>query len=708
MASMKPTANLTVITDDEWQPLRDQLGDTLRKGAKVRGNSIREQVIARTYTLNGALSLFQIRKPAMESALAAGLLHPLTDPEGQIRFTAREVDRIMADPQALERIHEHERVYLDDIANLMDISVKDLRRRLTQVGIDNPRPTWGEVKPHLNLSVKTLAELREAVIQRKAAKRDAVRTSRRDRREREREEQRAALEQKRLLRQKLLDAFPAWRHDNRGDQLITLHVGPPNSGKTHDAIRALEDAGSGWYLAPLRLLAYEVFDRLNQRGTPCNLLTGEEYIPIPGATITAATIEMFNSQRSGDVVVIDEAQMLADADRGWAWTRALMDANAPDIHVIAPSYAQTLILNLADAAGIDLEIVEHQRLSPIRIADTPWSLQDLPPKTILIAFSRAAVLDLKMTLEDMGRDVSIIYGSLPPEVRRKQSDRFANGETDVCVATDAVGMGLNLPADHVCFYELEKFDGRTVRLLTAAEVQQIGGRAGRFGFADTGIVGALSKRDLRLLRRLFYDSPPELTHARVAPTVDDLALLPGHLSERLIQWAELQSIPESLRDKVRIADLSERIELAKMLSDKEVEYLGLETALRLVNAPTNRVSRAYWRDCATSIITAFRMPLPDFPPTEINDSNDLEATEEAIAKADIYLWLSCREEFAHYAPEHVTVRALRNQWSIRIDDALVNKLKVRRQCKQCGRPLPLQYRFRICDHCYNHASNGTH
>ena len=704
---MEFTVNLTHITDDAWQPLRSQLDDTLRKGAKVRSNSLREQVIARTYTLNGTLSLFQIRKPTMEAALAQGLLTPLTDPEGQTRFAASEINHILQNPAALERIHEHERVFLDDIANLMEINVKDLRRRLIKAGIENPRPTWGEVKPVLDLPVKTLAELREAVIQRKAAKRDAIRASQRDRREREREEQRAALEHKRLLRQKLLDAFPAWRHENRSEQLITLHVGPPNSGKTHDAIRVLEEAGSGWYLAPLRLLAYEVFDRLNQRGTPCNLLTGEEYIPIPGATITAATIEMFNSQHSGEVVVIDEAQMLADSDRGWAWTRALMDANAPDIHVIAPTYAQTLILNLADAAGIDIEIVEHQRLSPIRVADAPWSLEDLPPKTILIAFSRATVLDLKMTLEDLGRDVSIIYGSLPPEVRRKQSDRFANGETDVCVATDAVGMGLNLPADHVCFYELEKFDGRTVRLLTAAEVQQIGGRAGRFGFAETGIVGALSRRDLRLLRRLFYENPPELTHARIAPTVDDLALLPGPLHERLIQWSELQSIPESLRDKVRIADLSERIELAKMLSDKEVEYLGLETALRLVNAPTNRVSRAYWRDCATSIITAFRMPLPDFPPTEINDSSDLEATEEAIAKADIYLWLSRREEFAQYAPEHVTVRALRNQWSIRIDDALVNKLKVRRQCKQCGRPLPLQYRYRICDYCYNAQADGS-
>jgi ATP-dependent RNA helicase SUPV3L1/SUV3 len=568
-------------------------------------------------------------------------------------------------------------------------------------GVRDPKPTWGEIKSHLQLPVQSLAELREYVITKKAEKRNQQREVRAERKRRDREAEKEERENRKQLRQKLLDAFPSWKHDNRGDQVITLHVGPPNSGKTHDALNALEDAGSGWYLAPLRLLAYEIFDRLNQRGTPCNLLTGEEYIPIPGATITAATIEMFSPAHSGELVVIDEAQMLADADRGWAWTRALMEATSPEIHVISPVYAQSLIVNLADAAGIDIEVFEHNRLAPIQVAENPWSLQDLPPKTILIAFSRQNVLDLKMALEEMGRDVSIIYGSLPPEVRRKQSDRFANGETDICVATDAVGMGLNLPADHVCFYELEKFDGRGVRILTTSEVQQIGGRAGRFGFGESGVVGALQRRDLKLLKKLFYDHPTELTHARVAPTVDDLALLPGALAEQLIQWSELQSIPDSLRDKVRTADLSERIELAKMLNPTEVQFLGLQTALRLINAPTNKVSRAYWRDCATSVITSFRMPLPAFPPTEIKDSTDLEATEEAISKADIYLWLSRRDEFASYAPEHVTVRALRNQWSIRIDDALVNKLKMRRQCKQCGRPLPLNYRYRICDSCYN-------
>ncbi|NJL55971.1 hypothetical protein HC928_12840 [bacterium] len=290
------------------------------------------------------------------------------------------------------------------------------------------------------------------------------------------------------LRARLVSAFPTWRHENRNNQRIILHIGPPNSGKTHDALERLKQASAGWYLSPLRLLAYEVFDRLNHDGIYCSLLTGEEYIPVPEATVTAATIEMFNPENSGDVVIIDEAQMLADKDRGWAWTRALMEAEAPEIHVIGPQTVQHLIERLAAGAAIPFEVVQHERLTPIQVAETHSPIDRLPPKTILVAFSRRTVLHLKTELESMKRKVSVVYGSLPPEVRRKQADRFANGETDICIATDAVGMGLNLPADYVCFYELDKFDGTSVRTLTPSEVQQIGGRAGRYGYSQAGEV----------------------------------------------------------------------------------------------------------------------------------------------------------------------------------------------------------------------------
>lgn len=694
------SANLTPIPDELWLEALQSCGDTLRKGAPTKEETLRDKVLARSYTFNAALNILNIRKSSFEVAVKNGLFTPFTDPEKQIRVPAQQVESAVVNADIMEQIHAHERIFLDDLAVIYLTDIGDIRKRLKAAGITSPKPEWHEVRGLWGLP-QSLREFRLLVQKSKDEKRKLLRQKNTDRKHRQREARR--LEELRLnqLREQLVQAFPSWRHEGRESQVIYLHVGPPNSGKTHDALLALEQAGTGWYLAPLRLLAFEIFDRLNARGTPCNLLTGEEYIPVEGARITAATIEMFNPQRSGDCVIIDEAQMLADADRGWAWTRALMETQSPEIHVIAPTYAQSLIESLAEEAGIELELVEHDRLTPIRIADQAWSLADLPPKTILVAFSRQNVLDLKAVLEEFGRNVSIVYGSLPPEVRRKQSDRFANGETDVCVATDAVGMGLNLPADFVCFYDVEKFDGREVRLLTPPEVQQIGGRAGRYGFAQWGEVGALNKYNLRIIRKLFYTPPIELQYARVAPQVEDLALIPGTLSEQLIQWSQLQSIPDSLRYLIRTADMSERIELAKMLSNAEVRYLGLETSMRLVNAPTNKHSRNYWRDCATSIISQFRMPLPQFPPLTIENSDDLEATEQAIACADIYLWLGRREEFAHYAPEQNTVRALRNQWSIRIDDALVQKMKMQRHCRDCGRPLPPHHRFRICDRCFN-------
>jgi ATP-dependent RNA helicase SUPV3L1/SUV3 len=499
----------------------------------------------------------------------------------------------------------------------------------------------------------------------------------------------------------LVAAFPTWRNESRADQRVILHVGPPNSGKTHDALKSLASAGSGWYLAPLRLLAFEIFDRLNRDGILCNLLTGEEYIPVPGATVTAATIEMFNPNQSGECVIIDEAQMLADPDRGWAWTKALMEAQAPEIHVIGPATVQDLIQRMAGSAAIPFSVVEHERLAPIKIADRPWSLEKLEPRTILVAFSRQMVLQLKVDLERMNRRVSVVYGSLPPEVRRRQADRFADGETEICIATDAVGMGLNLPADYVCFYELQKFDGKSVRDLTASEVQQIGGRAGRYGLSKAGEIGATNKRDLALARKLYYDQPLKLTHAKVAPSVVDLEIIPGSLPDKLVQWASLQSIPESLRGAVETADMTERIELARMLTDAQVNQLGLEAALKLINAPTRQSSRNYWYNCAQAILASTTMPLPPEAPRKIVNTSDLEAIETCVTCADIYLWLSRRQEFNAFAEDEAGVRLQRGVWSASIDEALMQNIAMLRRCSRCKSPLPARHPYGLCQNCYN-------
>ncbi|MFN8377189.1 MAG: helicase-related protein [Anaerolineae bacterium] len=666
-AAQQAAQTATRIPDSAWEALMPQAGERRRPGAKA-ARTARGRLIAYTYTPVGAAKRLGIHVDTIEDAAQEGLIQQLIDPEGVVRFPVFEVERILQDEKHLDLIAALESIDVRGLALVLGVDTADLQQQLRRAHLPTREVTWGQVRGRWGLPVR-LQPFKE-VLREKLRERKAVREAAEEARRIEAE----LVKQRRAsLRERLVAAFPTWRHEGRAEQRMVLHIGPPNSGKTHHALNALAAAGSGWYLAPLRLLAFEVFERLNQRGVRCNLLTGEEFIPVEGATITAATIEMFNPNRSGGCVVIDEAQMLADPDRGWAWTRALMEARSEAIHVLAPPSGRQLIERLARAADIRLTVQRHERLAEIKVAEEPWSVRRLPPRTILVAFSRQAALRLKNDLERANRSVSIVYGNLPPEVRRKQADRFARGETEICVATDAVGMGLNLPADYVCFYEVQKFDGRQLRVLTPAEVQQIGGRAGRFGLSQAGEVGATSHRDLRLIRQLFAAPVSALSRARVAPTVEDLEMIPGPLSQRLREWAALRSIPEDLRGALEVADMSERTELAAMLTDREVELLGLGSALQLVNAPTRMSSREYWYECAQSILANETLP----PPPAIHPNVEgmtLDRLELLISLADIYLWLSQRSEFRAYAPDAEEVRLMRSMWSDAIDSALVTHL----------------------------------
>lgn len=683
---------------NSWDKLLTVCGEVIRPGARD-GKQARMKVIARTYTVANAAKRIGVRQHTLEQAISEGRIEAFDDPEGVTRLPADAVEAAFNNPEYAEHITAYETLTTRDISIVVEMSYSTVRRHLQRAGFSRTDPRWGQVRGRWNLP-DTYHEFR-AILKQKV---DAWRTQREAE---SAEQQRQIEEQRRIerelhdeLRARLVASFPTWQHAGRIDQHIYLRIGPPNSGKTHRALEALVAAGSGWYLAPLRLLAFEIFDRLNTQGVRCNLLTGEEFIPVDGATFTAATVEMFNPHESGECVIIDEAQMLADPDRGWAWTRALMEAEAPEIHVLGPATAQELIERMATSAAIPLEIVEHERLGPIQIAERHWPLHEIPTRTILVAFSRAMVLSLKTELEKMKRRVSVVYGNLPPEVRRKQAERFATGETDVCVATDAVGMGLNLPADYVCFYEVEKYDGRTTRPLTPAEVQQIGGRAGRFGLSTIGEIGATNKHDLKFLRKVYYEPAQSLTHARVAPTVQDLEILPGTLADKLRQWSLLQSIPESLRGAIKTADMAERIELAQMLTDREVKLLGLEAALKLVNAPARISSRSYWYRCARAILTDKDMPLPPVAPREITNTIELESIELSVACSDIYLWLANRREFKSFGQHEPEVREMRSDWSIQIDRALLRRINTARRCARCGVPLPLKHRYSICNNCY--------
>jgi hypothetical protein len=213
-------------------------------------------------------------------------------------------------------------------------------------------------------------------------------------------------------------------------------------------------------------------------------------------------------------------------------------------------------------------------------------------------------------------------------------------------------------------------------------------------------VGALNPADLAVVRRALDGPEPPLTVARVAPSPEALALLPGTLAERLRQWTELRSIPDNWRQLLRPVGLAEAIELAELLTPREVEALGNTEALLLVRAPTSDDTREYWRICAQAIVRRRPMPLPPEAPAPIRTGEQLTEAELSIRCADIYLWLSQRKPFAASGPEATEVREARSGATREVDAALQRKIDTARRCRNCGRPLPTNHRYNLCTACY--------
>lgn len=235
---------------------------------------------------------------------------------------------------------------------------------------------------------------------------------------------------------------------------IILHVGPTNSGKTHQALVALARARTGVYAGPLRLLAHEVFTRFNEGKIGdegkrvCNLVTGEEQRIIDKeAGLSSCTIEMFPMSKRLDVGVIDEIQMIGDLGRGAAWTQAILGSNCSELHLCGEESVVELIQTIAKELGDECVVNRYSRLSPLVVAQRSLDsdLSRIKPGDCLVTFSRSNIFAFKRAIEEKtGLRVAVAYGGLPPEVREEQARVFNEGGYDVLVASDAVGMGLNL------------------------------------------------------------------------------------------------------------------------------------------------------------------------------------------------------------------------------------------------------------------------
>ncbi|MBP5624687.1 MAG: hypothetical protein J6X36_07445 [Lachnospiraceae bacterium] len=280
------------------------------------------------------------------------------------------------------------------------------------------------------------------------------------------------------------DLYPLARKMKRH---FVLHIGPTNSGKTYDALEALKRAKKGIYLAPLRLLAFEIYDRLNDAGVKCNMITGEEEIFIEDATHSSATIETLSTSEIYDVAVIDEGQMIGEEQRGGAWTRAILGVCADEVHICSDESCVDLITAIIEECGDTWETRHNKRAVPLSFDSRRFVFpQSVEEKDALIVFSKQSVIAVTAELQRNGIKASMIYGNLPYDVRMNEVQRFVTGETKVVVATDAIGMGLNLPIKRIVFLETKKFDGHTRRLLNVSEIKQIAGRAGRRGIFETG------------------------------------------------------------------------------------------------------------------------------------------------------------------------------------------------------------------------------
>lgn len=251
----------------------------------------------------------------------------------------------------------------------------------------------------------------------------------------------------------------SWRPlARRFHRKVILHVGPTNSGKTYQALAALARSRKGVYAGPLRLLAHEVFTRFNSGNIggltsprPCNLITGEEQrrvIPTDEPGLLSCTVEMAPSDQMHDVVVIDEIQMIADRERGNAWTSAFLNVHAHELHLCGEERAVPLIERLAELTGDDVEVRRYTRLSGLEVSPKSLNgnLKKVERGDCIVTFSRNNIFAVKQAIEKAtDLKVAVAYGGLPPEVREEQARIFNQEEgADVMVASDAIGMGLNL------------------------------------------------------------------------------------------------------------------------------------------------------------------------------------------------------------------------------------------------------------------------
>lgn len=327
---------------------------------------------------------------------------------------------------------------------------------------------------------------------------------------------------------------------------VYIHLGETNTGKTYTAMERLKKAKHGVYLSPLRILALENYEKLNNSQILCNLLTGEEEIIKEGATHTSCTIEKVDLKKEYDIAVIDEIQMIDDSQRGAAWTRALLGLRCNEIHICGALNAREVVEKILEDCNDEYEFKEYKRSIPLEVQDKNFSYNDTEEGDAIVVFSKKKVLQIAQQYSERGIKASIIYGDLPPEVRRKQYDMFINKENKVLITTDAIGMGVNLPIKRIIFLDIQKFDGEEIRNLTSQEVKQVAGRAGRKGIYEVGYVATV-RDNQKFIKERLDEKDRIIRKAVLGPSEAILNIKNLPLNEKLALWATREDVLDYYR-----------------------------------------------------------------------------------------------------------------------------------------------------------------
>ncbi len=360
---------------------------------------------------------------------------------------------------------------------------------------------------------------------------------------------------------------------------VTAVLGPTNTGKTHLAIERMVAHESGIIGLPLRLLAREVYARLCEKvgANKVALVTGEEKIQPAGARYSVHTVEALPRETDAAFVAIDEVQLAGDLERGHIFTDRILNLRGRQ---------ETLLLGAATMHGIlqkllrGVSVVTRPRLSHLAYAGSK-KLTRLPRRSAIVAFSADEVYGIAELIRRQQGGAAVVLGALSPRTRNAQVALYQSGDVDYLVATDAIGMGLNLDVDHVAFAQNRKFDGYQYRNLTAAELGQIAGRAGRHLRDGTfGVTGQVDPLDEDLVQKIEgHDFEPVKVLQWRTPSFD---------------FSNLDALKRSIETNAPVEGLTRAL---PAVDAQALEFLSKDGEIRALATSRERVA-LLWEACA--------------------------------------------------------------------------------------------------------------